>query len=240
MYVTIRARPCWIDPAASTGTLGLQGSDYRMYQPYAGNAASGRGGGVYAPHEGVLETFQCPSDKNITYPFLAATQAGPLSTRPNVTVQLPSRQGPTAAYYSRLSPERRAALLSHVGGAVEPTRAAAYSTGGAPQFASNVVFAVGAQPNSTVVLEDTLFAAPDAVLLPTGNLTINAGSLEPSALVRVGGLPVIVSDSILNDTEWYGVPYTCLPCADWDNFAAAGPNMATLPAFLLVSTCRLP
>ncbi|GFR39712.1 hypothetical protein Agub_g192 [Astrephomene gubernaculifera] len=44
---------------------------------------------------------------------------------------------------------------------------------------------------------------------------------------------VVVDGSVINDTSFKGIPHTYLPCANWNNKAGTGDDIATTPYFLL-------
>lgn len=204
-----------------------------------GNKAIGRGGGAFVPQEGLLSVLACSADATLVVPSnaTATTAAAANSTppAPSVTLRLPGRHAP-AWWYSQLSASRRAALLKRVGGPVQTTAAAAYTVNGTLFFAEGTVFAVQAGLNTTRVSPSgSTVAADGTVLTSSGGLVLSAASSAAGLLASVGGLPLVLHNSIINDTAWYGVPYNLLPCADWNNTATAGDNIGTSPYFLLVS-----
>ncbi len=203
-----------------------------------GNEAIGRGGGVFMPQEGLLSVLACSADatlvvpSNATAPTAAATDSTPPA--PSVTLRLPGRHAP-AWWYSQLSASRRATLLKNVGGPVKTTAAAAYTVNGSLVFADNTVFAMQAGLNTTRVSPSGIMLAADGtVMTSSGGLVFISASTAAGTLAPVDGLPLVLHNSVINDTAWYDVPYNLLPCADWNNTATAGDNIGTSPYFLLV------
>ncbi len=226
----------------------------------AGNAAAGRGGGIFWRHEGVVSTLQCLADKpqavsvfngtattpwgNTTVPVNTTTGSttGPL-VRYSISVSLPGRKLPSP-WYGRLTRQHRSALLASVGGPVNATLTALYSVNGSVKGIDGIAYVRFTSANTTLLSPDgVLLAAPGTVLnLATGFLSRAAAPATSQLLpgnIDVSGQPVVLDSSAINDTAWYGIPYDQLPCADWNNTADAGDDIATTPYFLLVRPLRL-
>lgn len=220
----------------------------------AGNAAAGRGGGIFWRHEGVVSALQCLADRpqsvsvvngtattpwgNTSSPVNATGGAtGPL-LQYSVSVSLPGRKLPSP-WYGRLTRQHRSALLASVGGTVNVTLHALYSVNGSVKGVDGIAYVRFTSANTTLLSpEGVLLAAPGTVLnMGTGFLSRAAALTAPPLLpgtIDVSGRPVVLDSSPINDTSWYGIPYDQLPCADWNNTAAAGDDIATTPYFLLV------
>ncbi len=214
------------DPRVVYGCIKVSG-----HLSYAENTASGRGGAVFMPHEGLLETPACLGDRRMTLQSALPASTNADDQPPaSVSVLVPQRTGPSE-FFQQLPESQRQTLLESLGGPVDTMKSAAFATAGTVSLAAGTILAVGSEPNSTVVTEaGIIVAASGALLTQSGRIVLQPA---PGA-VPVEGLPVVFTSTPVNDTTWFGVPYNYLPCADWSNAAVAGKDVATGPFYLLV------
>ncbi|GLI60546.1 hypothetical protein VaNZ11_002702 [Volvox africanus] len=210
-----------------------------------GNAAANRGGGVFWVHEGVLQISTCASDKQLVIEtrFNSSADDPTASNAFNISLRAPVRKSP-AVWYQQQTVATQDEMLANVGGAVRKAKRVVYASSGSIVVKGKVVYAIDAHPNAivwtpdqgNVTLKDA-YLNPDlgTIIIPDGNDT--ASSVQPS-WEPVPAMPVVFDNDVLIDPAWYGVPYTELPCTNWNNFADTGPDVSSTPYFL-VSRSRL-
>ncbi|GIL85173.1 hypothetical protein Vretifemale_13573, partial [Volvox reticuliferus] len=215
-----------------------------------GNTAANRGGGVFWVHEGILQISTCASDKQHVFETNGTMRVnssannkdnGPSSTF-NISIRAPVRKSP-AVVYQQLTVATQDAMLASVGGAARKANRVIYASAGSIMMEGEVVYAMEAAPNSVLQTPDQGPVAVRNAYFDTSRGTIDSSDANDTASahpdwVPVPSMPVVFDNDVLIDPAWYGVPYTDLPCSNWDNSADTGSDVSSTPYFL-VSRSRL-
>ncbi|GIL55405.1 hypothetical protein Vafri_10963 [Volvox africanus] len=214
----------------------------------AGNAAANRGGGLFWLHEGVLQISTCASDKEHVIKTNGMTRINSSADVPtssdtfNISLRAPMRKSPSV-WYQQLTAATQDEMLADVGGAVRKGKRVVYASSGSIVVKGNVVYAMDADPNAILQTPDQgpmavknayFNPARGTIVIPDGNDT---SAVQPS-WEPVPAVPVVLHNDVLIDPAWYGVPYTELPCFNWNNSADTGPDVSSTPYFLMSPSRR--